>query len=263
MADLIRNNTNPIDYVTGNIRNNGGTSRMDILVKDGQNSVFYQPNIQELSWNQSYPFKLSILELTTDKSTGHTNYDVYKGMEFTLPIPPQNLEIRTQFANNVTPTFGGVAEEYSRTPFRLIVFAGTTGVLPLRGGVKKPNGILSIANTIGTTIAAGTVSSATRAVKAITNIVGNSNSNLLTQIDSINLSDENTLEAGTTGFYQFHLLRGLLEFYERAKLSPVGKNLRLAFSILKEDSMYLVTPVAFDYRQTRRFSTRNHLQYPA
>ena len=47
---------------------------------------------------------------------------------YTLPIPPQSMNIRMIPASQVTPTFGGVVEETGANVFWLISMSGTTGI---------------------------------------------------------------------------------------------------------------------------------------
>ena len=58
----------------------------------------------------------------------------FQGFHFTLPIPPQSLQISPVFPSKVTATAGGVSLENSPTKFWSINMSGTTGVAVDRGG---------------------------------------------------------------------------------------------------------------------------------
>jgi hypothetical protein len=83
--------------------------------------------ISSENWNALRPFQFIICEAQGN--------DVYrrkagKGNVFTLPIPPEALDISTQFAINTTATMsGGIIEEHAGIVFKMVNISGTMGVL--------------------------------------------------------------------------------------------------------------------------------------
>lgn len=90
------------------------------------------------SWYQVYPYQFVVHETPQKKANGDGKgfMDHYKaasgaGTElavYTLPIPPQALNIKMVQASSVTPTLGGVVEETSANVFWDISLSGTTGI---------------------------------------------------------------------------------------------------------------------------------------
>jgi len=198
-------------------------------------------------WDKVYPYQLLILERVNGS---YSNANIKA--RFTLPIPPQELNIDMPFAIETTVTMGGVIEEHNGAPLRTITLSGTTGLLPLRGTVVKP-GILSQA----TTIFAGTFSG----VNTITNSFNQAGNVLgfdgVTPPNVIPETDFDGDLGNSTGFYQFMLLQRFLESYITQKKTNEGRNLRLAFAIWKEQEVYIVSPVLF----SRRRSAASPMEY--
>lgn len=73
---------------------------------------------------------------------------------YTLPIPPQSINVRMIPASQATPTIGGVVEETNANVFWLINLAGTTGIAVSRqgnGADKRHKMAKQFRDTIGTT----------------------------------------------------------------------------------------------------------------
>lgn len=189
-------------------------------------------------WNKQFPYQLLIIEKTKD---GYRDI----GKSFTLPIPPQSIEIDMPFAINVSATLGGIVEEHNGTPFRLIALTGTTGILPLKGA---PDSLPS--SSAAQSVFAGTSSALTGAVnqtnRAKAMFDGQGTDSLLnvvpeSEFDSIVASHKINR---TTGYYQFHLLKSFLEAYGEIKKKAENRKYRLALAIWKDKSVFLVTPMS-------------------
>jgi nucleoid-associated protein YgaU len=217
------------------------TDPFDPLMSDSsaKTEVFWDfASADELKnrWNKSFPYQFLILRRENGTYTVNGVID-----QFTLPIPPQQLNITTPFAITTSVTLGGILEEHNGAPIRMISIQGTTGILPLRGTVAKP----SVLDTIAP-IFAGTVNG----VQQITTAVGQA-SNLGVGPGSVNPAvipdaDFSGTAGDGTGYYQFHLLKRFFEYYLALKAQPNGKDIRLAFAVWKDKEIYLVTPMAFD-----------------
>jgi hypothetical protein len=201
-------------------------------------------------WSQLYPYQLLIVEKVGD----HWRKS---GEVFTLPIPPQTLDIQMPFAINVSATLGGVVEEHNGVPFRMISLTGTTGVLPLRGTADKGTFLNGITATAG--VLAGTISQVGTTVRA-----GGSIANTVTAFTGARSQPPNVIaESDTsiqtaTGYYQFQLLQRFLEAYAVLKTLPEGKNKALAFAVWKEGVVYICTPRDFSVSR----SAASPMEYP-
>jgi hypothetical protein len=89
----------------------------------GPNGYEFSP-IDPKRWSEVWPYQLYICTV----KDGH----YYKAGCFTLPIPPQELDLDMPFAESALATLGGISEEHSGAPFRNIQLQGTTGVAPFR-----------------------------------------------------------------------------------------------------------------------------------
>lgn len=198
--------------------------------------VYVGDAIDGARWNKSYPYQLLIVE----KVRG----SYVRRFSFTLPIPPQEMNISTPFAINTSVTLGGVVEEHNGAPLRTIVFSGTTGVYPLR---ESSEGLHQYNLARG--IYAGTVTNALHVVENSKTLVG------LKPRMSIMEPTPNDLRG--TGYFQFRLLQQFLESYVRMKANGQG-TLRLAVAIWKDEAVYLVTPLEFGVRR----SSASPYEYP-
>ncbi len=207
------------------------------LAKVAKNLVGADPfwdvaKIDEQRWDESFPFQLLVLK---DEGKGGAPQRVGT---FTLPIPPQALNISMPFSIGVSPTQGGIHEEHNGAVFRNITLQGTTGVNP--GRVAGP--MLGAANAVQS-IFAGTIRSVQNTAARLDTLQGTQKPAIVTYADI-----EGPLK-GSTGYYQFLLLSQFLESYVRIKKTAAGKKHRLAFAHWKQQAVYLVTPVLFDARQ--------------
>lgn len=207
---------------------------LDSRQVQGAREEFWQSStVQNLlpNWDQLFPFQL-LMGTFKEISAG-------TAMKFTLPIPPQSLNISTPFAINTSVTMGGILEEHNGAPLRMITLQGTTGVLPLKGTVRQPSKFLQDLSAV----LAGTVRGA-RSVQTAVAQAGNLSPSLLKAQAGNNINQTAEVSQGT-GFIQFHLLRRFLETYVNAKKNG-SKDFYLAFAIWKDREIYFVTPASFD-----------------
>lgn len=193
--------------------------------------------IDGFRWNQLFPYQLLVV-----RRAGSGAYTPEPGWKFTLPFPPDSLSVDTPFAVEVRSTLGGgVIEEHGGAPFRMISFSGTTGVQPL-----TPNGALTNALSDIRMVIPGGVTQAENVVDAA-----------LRFAPANNLMDP--LQAGSSvrgsvgrgsGYYQIRLLQLFLERYATIKTTAAGHDLRLAFAMWKDQSVYLVTPQSMNVSKT-------------
>lgn len=202
---------------------------------------FQSERIGALNWNRSFPYQLLVV-----RRTAQGTYVPDNRWKFTLPIPPQSLQISMPFAIDLALTFGGAVEQHSGVPIRMIQLSGTTGVLPLRGSAPplKPF-------TVAESIFAGTLQQAQNTVGAFGDLVNDIKpSNQPTNLLKKNEISDATEVGRTSGYYQFRLLQRFLERYAHFKTTPEGKDYRLAFAMWKDEAIYLVTPVEFTVRRS-------------
>ena len=84
-------------------------------------------------WHQVFPYQFIIMQNKKEDSSGIKAGSAQLAI-YTLPIPPQALNMRMVSASNVTPTLGGVVEETSANVFWEISLNGTTGVAVGKAG---------------------------------------------------------------------------------------------------------------------------------
>jgi hypothetical protein len=195
--------------------------------KTGPNGYFF-PEIDPARWCQVWPYQLVLIELRENRYFRHG--------AFTLPIPPQSLDLEMPIAEAATATIGGIAEDHSGAPFRMINLSGTTGVAPFRRSTAAAPSAAQ--RNVAGSVAAGTIQATGNVVQALNTL----------------LTDPRDVPETSTGYYQFHLLQRFLESYLTLKQAEHGKNFRLAFAMWKDNSIYLVTP--------QRFNLRRNAQHP-
>lgn len=197
----------------------------------------------KLNWNQVFPYQFLILERQGDQWV--RSEDMTIPGPYTLPIPPQTLDIDMAFAATVEANQGGIVEQFNGSPFRDIVLTGTTGVLPLRGTVASPQNLTSASR-----IFLGTLSSATAiAQQPVATFLGAGQVPNNVIADSAFQSSQPDSPAYGTGYFQFLLLKRYLEWYSNRKSRKDGQNLTLAFAVWKEKEVYLVTPLKFTLKR--------------
>lgn len=208
------------------------------------------------NWNQYFPYQLMLLEMV-EPNQGDDSAPIYKTTDFvfTLPIPPQELNINMPIATTLQATLNGIVEQHGGAPFRDIVLNATTGITPI-----KNNSAPSDPNNQVIPIFAGTVR-AVQGVIAAANAVVNGRVNVndgitSSSLSSQNLFGDNLIPEKSTGYYQFRLLEQFLESYVELKKKSrdlddsmgssrtvKAKNLRLAFAVYKDESIYLCSGV--------------------
>lgn len=204
------------------------------------------PTTLQTSWNSLFPYQLLILERVNGVWEACKRPNVPS--PFTLPIPPQTLNIDMNFAAQVEATQGGVIEQFTQSRFREISLTGTTGVLPLRGAVERPTK-LNIPQSIATGIFAGTIISGQSGITAgnqIRNAVqlpATTPGNVIPNSAFADVGPNSP--AFGTGYYQFLLLKRFLEWYDLTKAKKSAQNLALGFAVWKEKEVYIVTPQKF------------------
>ncbi len=208
-------------------------------------SFQYRP-ITATYWNALFPYQLLILKVNDDGTYSQTPY------RFTLPISPQELSISMPVADEVEATLTGINEKVGGARFRYISIQSTMGVTPTRKNV------LAASNN------------PTAATNAISGGFVNGLTNLgvlprkPNEANARELQQDNILE--NTGFWNFHKLKEFIEGYMAIRqgaarsggkdkefkdvptLDP--KRVRLAFTVWKDESVYLVKIDRFDSRQS-------------
>lgn len=198
------------------------------------------------TWNKYLPYQLLVVEEQHDGS-----YVPLPKWRYTLPIPPESLNISMVSADRVETTLTGYTEKLGGAPFREISFSGTTGV-----NIQKP--------VMDTKTSGGAFDSI---VNEANSVAANAVS-IFTGPRRIKNEQTNVAASETTsGFVLFHGLRTFLEGYVALKQSStvpkdadgadtpqayVGKdpkNLRLAFCTWKDSAVYLCTLRNFEMRR--------------
>ena len=208
----------------------------------------YAEVIDGSNWAKAFPYQLAVLRANewTDTDTQKTvvTYKVHEGLIFTLPINPEQLTNRMPIAINVAATLGGVVEQHGGAPFRFIDFTGTFGVLANRAtaGSLQPAALGGIAG--------GIIKGLNSVRTSATSLGGGAK-----YTANLESAPEGKLADPTrSGYYQFRALQRFLESYVDIKKTSVGRSLRLALFIWKEEAAYLVTPLSFDVTRSAETS---------
>jgi hypothetical protein len=222
-------------------------NEQDFYVED---RFWPRPNIDATKWDKYCPYQLLVVQAKKDSV-----YKPYRDWQYTLPLPPESMQISTPFAINGTVTLGGYVEEHNAAPIRHIIFRGSTGFLPSRGtGASRiGTGALGKLEDQVTSIFAGTVgtvrSAKGSALKALDSALNSApQAYNVHQEAEFSVDTPENLLVNTSGFSQIALLRDFLESYVafKKKNTDVAKTLRLAVAIWKENQVFLVTPISFD-----------------
>lgn len=171
-------------------------------------------------------------------------------INFYLPLNPQNIQIKTNFATNIISTLYGTVEEHSEVRYHDIVITGTTGITPRYSqpfangtpATKIQHGQRSSAIESTLNIKRGllggffqrTASLATQTVKAAEGVVTDA------------LGIEQTIESGVnvdqSGYTAFHNFFRFLLAYKRdvagVNSTEVIKTHPLQFLNYKDNTMY-------------------------
>jgi hypothetical protein len=190
---------------------------------------------QEANWNKTFPYQIVVLR--SNETLGQ--YSIHDNWQVTLPINPEQLQITTPFAVSTAVTLGGIIEQHNGAPIRMITLSGTTGVYPLRGSGDS----LASFNPLEA-IFSGTIARFQNTVSSLKSVItGNPPTSPNLYADEI--GTQQGIQAKGTGYYQFHLLSRMFEYYVSAVKQPKNRDLRLCLMIWKDQAAYLVSPVQF------------------
>lgn len=230
--------SNRVPSHSGLVRRDGAW----LAAQHASDPFWYDEAIDPTRWDKSFPYQLLVLDVREEKDALGQRKTVYThdGLwEFTLPIPPEGLDITTPFAITLGATQGGIVEEHNGAPFRHITIRGSTGVMPNRDTAANS---LSETNARAFTggIFGGTIGQISQVVGTAAQRLGFAQQNLM---------DQTALDIGLpgfsgrgTGYFQYHLLRMFMEGYVAMKKRPEGRKKRLALAIWKDRQVYIVSP---------------------
>src|ERR1017187_3320842 len=219
-----------------------------------QDPFWLRPDTDVSKWDRYAPYQLLVVEAIPNSALASSepgvSYRPYKDWRYTLPLPPESMQISTPFAIQTTVTLNGIVEEHNAAPIRHISFRGTTGFLPLRGSGATREGtgaIGQLESIFGGTVNSvrSAIGSLNKAADALTNTAPKAYN--VYQSASFDVDGPDSLLIKSSGFNQIALLRDFLESYvAKKKLNDdVAKTLRLAVCVWKEDQVFLVTPINF------------------
>ena len=179
-----------------------------------EDSFWPRPDLDLSKWDRLCPYQLLVVQAVPDtinggKKTGKTNYKPYKDWQFTLPLPPESMQVSTPFAIQTTVTLNGIVEEHNAAPLKHISFRGTTGFLPLRasGGTREGTGAIGQLESIfGGTVNTikSSINSLNKAAQALTNSAPVAYNVYQTASFDVDTGDKNLIK--TSGFNQIALL---------------------------------------------------------
>lgn len=226
---------------------------VDLITGSPINSSLYDfAQIDGVRWNKVYPYQLIVVYRDPERG-----WREVVGQKFTLPIPPQNLDLEMPFAITTSASLGGIIEEHNGAPFRIIQFTGTTGVLPLKDTQQT---VLNFNEAQA--IFAGTINAASNLLADATRagLVLSRNNNI---VPNEEFNNPQSSISRTSGYYQYHQLKNFLEYYAKQKQTAAGNKLRLAFAMWKDNSVYLVTPMTFRVNRSSPYEYAYNLAFKA
>lgn len=191
-------------------------------------------------WNKSFPYQLLLVYRDGNKWTVKDPKGMCGKFKYTLPFPPEQLQMSTPFAITTSATQGGVVEEHNAAPFKSISFSGTTGVFPLRGN----NGAVKPKDNPAQAIFSGTIANATRTASVLQGFKPTDD----TLMGASALNDPSKYKG--SGYYQIRLLLKFFEDYAALKKTKDGIGYQLAFAMWKDEAVYLVTPQSFSMNRS-------------
>src|SRR5271165_1472833 len=121
--------TIPLQASAGAISNNTLQNIPGVQSTTLTDTAWYTPTIQGVLWSESFPYQLVLLQQNGN------NYSIIEGSAFVLPVNPEALNSDMPFAIKLAVTMGCIVEQHNAAPSRPINISGTTGYMPLRGGV--------------------------------------------------------------------------------------------------------------------------------
>jgi hypothetical protein len=231
---------------------------------DLQDSFWTYPQIQLARWNKLYPYQLLVL-VANNNSQGQTTYRQAPGWQFTLPFPPESLNLSMPIASTVEATLGGIVEQNNGAPFREIQLTGSLGVFAGRESSSSFRSPGSLQKILGGSLSflRNNALNGLNVDRAFNNESllnpytysdddfadsPDSNKSVLS-IGTPSQSSQNIV-AKSTGYYQLKQLEKFLEAYVLAK--KTDSTLRLAFANWKDyqGQVTLVSPLHFSYRKS-------------
>jgi len=180
----------------------------------------------------------------------------------TLPITPEQIEVRTPAAVNLQATLRGVSEQSNGAPFRHITIRGTTGIAPGRplfNGISNDSVAFSTRNPATGDVLNKAFNSVNQLFSAplaraaaFTGLnqsaMGIADSQLFNdpiQLGPVQLG--NTIYS--TGYWRFHQIVTFIDFYLNIKKSggPQSKGIYMIFEMEKDELYYQCTLRNFSF----------------
>jgi len=183
--------------------------------------------IDASDWNRLFPYKFVILSASEDGG-----YKLHRGLEVTLPLTPQDLQITSQFASVLEVASRGINETHNGLRVKNINFTASTGIL-----ITRPT--FTLEDKVDSNIQAifgGTVQAVNGFLNAVSSVFPSSQAQL---------SDVGSNELIFNGYYQYHAIKAFLELYADLKSKPKGQGYRLGLELGKDRVVYLITPQSF------------------
>lgn len=212
---------------------------------------FQDENIDPFRFNQYYPYQLLLL-LVEEKNGGV----VYKKTpwKFTLPISPEALTNSIPIPTTVQATTNGIVEHHGGAPFQDIVLQGTTGITPIKNNATPKEPLDDTLLRTGQAIFTGSVAASYAAAQSLsTSLEGNTG--YFSNVNQGLGEGDNNIIPESTGYYQARLLQKFIRSYLEIKkknseqvIDGIGfnsKDLRLAFCVWKDESIYLCSAINF------------------
>ncbi len=282
-TSAIKNAINlPFGAINSGMGGNKSFTRKKLLAtepwSDDENPFFPSFEIQPNRWNQMYPYRLLVVDVSqsppqivgsdagsntlltqtrmesTANSVGGIDYVLSEAVLTSswicnLPITPQQLSIVDQYAINTTATMRGIAEEHNGVKFKLITASGTTGIWPKRpttgASIKTPSALASVFS--------GTLAAATEVKKSFGKIAKAFSGGTTSGTASTAQQPVDSLDGEyTTGYYQALYLSQFLERYAMSKKDPKNRHWRLVLDIPKQNQSFVITPVQFSLNQSQQ-----------
>lgn len=230
-------------------------------------AAFFAPiKIDGSRWDQLFPYRLLVIDTAkgnaladnggnsaatitvSDGTAGQLiTFEKISKWSYSLPISPEQLNITDPYSINFSVTLKGIAEEHNAVPYKNIVASGSFGVWPYRQNLAQPASSTSVVDSLF----GGTIAAASNVLNQAKSVISSATTGYKNPLPKTTRPEDTPDGFNSTGYYQAIALQQFLEQYANAKLDSDNASWRLVLDIPKQNTSYVVTPIAFQWRQDK------------
>lgn len=136
ISDLVNNITGSVNGLIADLK--GESSAVVQYHQDLGEYKAVQSQLNPSNWMKlSFPYTFSVVNLNDPSDDFTSGFS-----DFQLPLAPQSINQREEFATTIKPSQGGTTVNHNGIGYKVLSISGTTGIAPFRGdgGVNKKSG---------------------------------------------------------------------------------------------------------------------------